>query len=97
MTIHPRVSAVAVLGDYLLRVEFRDGSAGTVDLSELVASSGGVFVPLRDVQRFAEVRADADAGTITWPYGADIDPDVLYTMVHGPDATSTASRANPAE
>jgi hypothetical protein len=90
MTIYPRVSVVAVVGDYQLMIEFRDGSAGTVDLSTFVASSGGVFVSLRDARKFAEVRVDADAGTLTWPNGADIDPDVLYTMVHGPDATSPA-------
>jgi Protein of unknown function (DUF2442) len=27
---------------------------------------------------FAQVRVDTEIGTITWPNGADLDPDVLH-------------------
>jgi len=32
---------------------------------------------------FEQVRADSEPGTVTWPNGADLDPDVLYGRVTG--------------
>jgi len=37
-----------------------------------------VFAPLRDPGAFAQVRVDPETGTITWPDGADLAPEVLY-------------------
>lgn len=82
MPLHPRVTAVAVVGRYTLRLEFRDGTTGTVDFAPMLASSGGVFEALRDPVAFAAVAVDHEAGTIVWPNGADIDPDVLYETAH---------------
>jgi len=33
--------------------------------------------------RFAEVRVDPDLGTICWPNGADLAPDMLYAKITG--------------
>jgi Protein of unknown function (DUF2442) len=71
------VTGVEVLGHYRLRLTFSDGLVGDVDLSDL-RDWGGVFVPLRDPGAFAQVRVDPEAGTITWPGGADLAPEVLY-------------------
>ena len=38
----------------------------------------GVFAPLSDPVSFRAVRVERDAGTVDWPNGADLDPDVLY-------------------
>jgi hypothetical protein len=35
---------------------------------------------------FAAVRVDPELGTICWPNGADLDPDVLYALVRGEPA-----------
>jgi hypothetical protein len=32
---------------------------------------------------FAQVRVDSEAGTIVWPNGVDLCPDVLYGWVKG--------------
>ena len=69
-------------GERRLYLRFEDGVAGEVDLDRLVRWEG-VFEPLRDPQRFAEVRVDPELGTIVWPNGADVDPDVLYSAVTG--------------
>ena len=56
--------------------------AGELDLGKMV-SFRGVFEPLRDEAEFARVRVDPDTGTIVWPSGADLCPDVLYSAVTG--------------
>jgi Protein of unknown function (DUF2442) len=39
---------------------------------------GPIFETLRtDAELFAAVRVDPQLGTVVWPNGADIDPDVL--------------------
>jgi hypothetical protein len=58
---------------------FADGLVGDVDLSERLAGPvGPMFEPLRDVRYFAQVGVDEEIGTIVWPNGADLAPDVLH-------------------
>jgi hypothetical protein len=80
---------VRPLGKYRLHLRFEDGVAGELDLSTIV-SFDGVFASLHDEQEFARVSVNRDLGTICWPGGADLDPDVLYALVRGlpvPDLT----------
>jgi hypothetical protein len=37
-----------------------------------------MFEPLKDVEYFAKVTVDAELGTVVWPNGADIAPEVLH-------------------
>jgi hypothetical protein len=53
-----------------------------VDVSGIVTLEG-VFAPLRDPVRFAEVRVLPDLAIVAWPNGADFDPDVLYAKITG--------------
>jgi hypothetical protein len=76
------VTGVEVLKGYRLRLEFDDGTAGEVDISELV-SFDGVFEPLRDLDLFRQVRVEPEYGTIVWPNGADLDPFVLHEWAQG--------------
>jgi Protein of unknown function (DUF2442) len=39
---------------------------------------GGVLEALREPALFAQVSVDQTAGTIGWPNGIDLDPDVLH-------------------
>jgi hypothetical protein len=71
------VVAVQVLGHYQLRLSFDDGLVGDVDLSHL-RELGGVFVPLRDPAVFGQARVDPEIGTVVWPTGVDLAPEVLY-------------------
>ena len=70
------------VGNHRLFLRFADGVAGEVDLDRLVRWEG-VFEPLRDSVLFAQVHVDVELGTVAWPGGADIDPDVLYSAVTG--------------
>lgn len=71
------VVQVEVLDKHRLRLAFDDGTEGIVDIASLVPFVG-VFAPLRDPAVFAQVRVDAELGTVVWPNGADIDPSVLH-------------------
>src|ERR1700730_16475307 len=70
------------MDDYCLKLRFEDGTAGIVDVAQLVLFTG-VFAPLRDAKEFATVRVNAELGTVCWPGGVDLDPDVLYALVTG--------------
>lgn len=76
------VAEVCPLDDYRLRIRFEDGVTGVVDLVEIIQFTG-VFAPLKDRACFVQVYVNPDVGTICWPNGADIDPDVLYALVSG--------------
>ena len=67
---------------YRLYLRFEDGAEGVVDISQHLRLDG-VFKPLRKRQYFDQVRVDEESGTIYWPNGADLDPDVLYSQVTG--------------
>lgn len=75
------VEARAV-GGHRLYLRFEDGVEGEVDLSDLVELEG-VFAPLREPAEVAKVRLDSEIGTVYWPNGADLDPDVLYSTITG--------------
>jgi hypothetical protein len=72
-----RITSVEPLEGFVLRLGFDDGTVRDVDLEADLW--GPVFEPLRDnPQLFREVRVDEELGTIVWPNGADLDPDVLH-------------------
>jgi len=81
----PRVTSVKYLHGYVLEITFSDRSSGRIDWRERLgkANPAGVFGPLRDPTFFAQVELWAEAGTIRWPNGADICPDVLYSEATG--------------
>ena len=54
--IAPRVTAVAVLDPYVVRVVFEDGEVRDVDIEPLLG--GEVFRGLRDPKAFAQVKVD---------------------------------------
>jgi hypothetical protein len=74
------ITDVEVLDGHRLRLRFEDGIEGVVDLARTVSFTG-VFEPLKDRAYFARVRVLPEYGTIAWPNGADLDPDVLYSLV----------------
>jgi hypothetical protein len=67
---------------YRLSLRFEDGVTGEVDVRRLIPFDG-VFAPLRDPVEFARVAVAPDLGTVVWPNGADLDPDVLYAEATG--------------
>ena len=72
-----RIKGVIVVEGYRVLLEFTDGSQRTVDLEQYL--HGPIFEDIRrDPAVFRSVAVHPRFGTIVWPNGADIDPDVLY-------------------
>ena len=74
----PRVREVEHLGEHRLRLAFSDGLVRELDFAGVVRGQGGMFEPLEEPAFFARVAVDPVAGTIAWPNGVDLDPDVLH-------------------
>src|SRR5262245_52271252 len=84
------VTAAVPLADFHARVTFSDGTERDINLLPYI-DAGGVFEAIRNDERiFRSMTVEND--TITWPNGADLDPEVLYYDL-GPNATEEAWRA----
>ena len=71
-----RVQTVKPVGEQRVQVVFTNGETREIDLSPYIAA-GPIFEPIRaNPEIFISMRVEG--GTIAWPNGADIDPDVLY-------------------
>ena len=75
-----------------LEIEFEDGTRGTVQLDHIIEIYNGVFAPLLDAEYFRQVSVNPDLGTITWPNGADVAPEVLYEFIR---SHSDAAKSSP--
>jgi hypothetical protein len=82
-----RVRTAEALDGFRLRLGLTDGTERIVDVAPYL--NGPIFELLRnDPSVFAAVRVDEVFGTVVWPNGADIDPDVL---LNGRTAASLAA------
>lgn len=80
----PHMVAATPRPGHVVRVMFADGEVRDVDVTPLLDTE--VFGPLRDKSVFEQVQVDEELGTIAWPSGADLDPDVIYAAMDlGPD------------
>lgn len=70
----PLVTQATYEGEYKILLKFNDGIEGIVDFEDWL--EGPVFEPLRDREVFQ--RFFIEAGTVTWPNGADIAPETLH-------------------
>jgi len=69
-----RIQEAAALDGFHVRLKLTDGRSVERDLEELL--TGPVFAGLRgNPERFREFRVEG--GTLVWPGGADLCPDVL--------------------
>lgn len=71
-----RVTGFEIVDDYVLRVQFNDGTEQTIDFEPVLY--GPIFGPLRDLALFNQVKLVEYAGCLEWPTGADFDPETLH-------------------
>ncbi|HVE75711.1 MAG TPA: DUF2442 domain-containing protein [Actinomycetota bacterium] len=62
------------LGPFLINVTFSDGLKGTIDFEGWL--DGPVFERLKEEELFKQFVLEA--GSLSWPNGADIAPEALY-------------------
>lgn len=77
----PRIIAVKPLEGLQIEIVFGDGAQGVLDFS-LLSDRAGFYSELRDPAYFRQVRINED-GTLEWPGGLDLCPDVLHHLVAG--------------
>jgi len=87
-----RIREVTALGDFRLKLTLSDGSVIERDVSRLLV--GPVFEPIRKDRSFFK-RVRAEGGTVVWPNGADLCPDVL--IWGGPPPEKEQEPARPPE
>lgn len=85
MAVFSRVTNVEYLGARSLRVTFSDGLVRELDFAGVLP---GILATIDDDVAFAEAAVDSTAGTVCWPNGIDLDPDVL----HGDESSASAIR-----
>jgi len=90
MPLLVHVTHVEVIGAHELRLTFEDGTVGDVAFDD--HEWRGVFEPLHDPARFAEVRVDEQLGTIVWPDGLDMAPEPLYAEARRHPVAQNATR-----
>lgn len=84
-----RISGVEAVEGFKLRLTLTDGSTITREVSHLLV--GPVFENIRkDAALFGQVRVEA--GTVVWPNGADLCPDVLIWGGPPPEEARQAAR-----
>jgi hypothetical protein len=71
------ITEVEVIAGHTVRLWFSDGSERVIDLSPLLWGPAFTEIAANE-ELFSAVRVDPEIGTITWPNGADLDPDVLH-------------------
>ena len=71
----PRVVGVEYLGGRRLLITFSDRLVRELDFAGTLS---GILATLDDDVAFGEVSIDPVAGTVCWPGGLDLDPDVLH-------------------
>jgi len=79
----PRVTGVRHINNYELEVSFLDGTVASLDFRKRIVGRGGVFTSLENIDVFAQVAVDREAGTLAWPNGVDFCPNVLYAEATG--------------
>ncbi len=85
-----RVTACQIAGPHILRVAFDDQTEQVIDFKPVLA--GELYGPLRDLSLFNQVKIDPEVQTLTWPNGADFDPETLHDWPKFAEALAARAR-----
>lgn len=85
----PDVVEVKYITDSRVWLRFDDGLRGELDLAQFMKFDG-IFEALKDKTTFASVFVNSELGTICWPNGADVAPELLYDKLRSQPGTMSA-------
>lgn len=72
-----KITDVEIIENRTVELTFGDGSTRVVDLTSFLW--GPVFADIaKDDDVFAQISVDPERGTIEWPNGAHLSPEVLH-------------------
>ena len=86
-----RVTSFRLLKGYIIQVWFDDGTQQQIDFGPVLY--GELWGPLRNPQLFQQVAIDPIAHTLTWPNGADFDPETLRNWADYKDELAVRSQS----
>jgi len=86
-----RVIRFEIVGPHTLKVGFEDDTKQRIDFAPVLR--GVIFGPLQDLATFNAVVLDPEAGTLTWPNGADFDPATLHDWPNVCDELAARARS----
>ena len=75
----PDITRATAVRHGVLALTFADGTTDELDVLDRM--HGPVFAAARTPEGFARVSVDDETGTVTWPGGADLAPDTLYSRI----------------
>lgn len=75
----PDITRVTAVRHGVLALTFADGTTDELDVLDRM--HGPVFAEARTPEGFERVTIDDETGTVTWPGGADLAPDTLYSRI----------------
>jgi len=73
----PAVVGVTVIRSHVMRLVFDDGLVRDIQYVPC-GGRGSMLEPLADPSYFALVQVDHESGTVVWPNGLDLAPEVLH-------------------
>ena len=75
----PDINRVTAVRHGVLALTFADGTTDELDVLDRM--HGPAFTEGRTPEGFERVSIDRETGTVTWPGGADLAPDTLYSRI----------------
>lgn len=78
-----KVTRMVLLDGWEVELGFSDGTAGRIDFRDSFSGRPGLLGDLETPDLFRRVRLDPESGTLVWPNGVDLCPDVLHHRATG--------------
>jgi len=91
-----KVTRLMLLDGWEVELEFSDGSRGRIDFRGWFSGRPGLLRDLDRLEVFRQVRLDPESGTLAWPNGVDLCPDVLHHRATGRGFLGTQGRDHAA-